>query len=206
MTKTPWNKGKAVGKKKGFEIEQIELIRKCLIARDKTMELALLNVALDTMLRSSDLTKLKVGDVMDCYGQIKSHVNLKQQKTKHSHLVALSPISKEWLSKWISEGAKRAEDYLFNPRIKGGGYKNSSLSRHSYASIIKGWCKDYLCIDPKDHSTHSLRRTRARIIYFRTRNIEVIRQLLGHKSIASTINYLGVEQEEALRVGEENFI
>jgi len=206
MTKTPWNKNIAVGQKKGFTVEEVELIRRCLIARNKTMELALLNVALDTLLRSSDLTKLKVSDVMDYKGEIKSHVNLKQQKTRHSHLVALSPNSKEWLYKWIKESNKHQDSWLFNPRIKGGKFKNTHIGRETYAAVVKDWCKNYLNIDPKDYSTHSLRRTRAKIIYDRTHNIEVVRQLLGQKSIASTIAYLGVYQEEALRIGEENFI
>jgi len=150
MTKTPWNKNKAVGQKKGFTVEEVELIRRCLIASNKTMELALLNVALDTHLKAKSITVLKVSNIMDYKGNIFDHI-LNRQITSET---------KEWLFKWINEAGKHQGDWLFNPRLKGGGYKTTTLTRSTYANIIKEWCVKYLEIDPKNYSTESLRNSK----------------------------------------------
>jgi site-specific recombinase XerD len=55
-------------------------------------------------------------------------------------------------------------------------------------------------LDPRKYSTHSLRRTKSSVVYERTGNLEVCRQILGHHSIANTALYLGVEKRMALHV------
>jgi site-specific recombinase XerD len=49
-----------------------------------------------------------------------------------------------------------------------------------------------------DYSTHSLRKAKASAIYDATKNVEAVRQLLGHSSVAATSAYLGIEQAKAL--------
>jgi hypothetical protein len=46
--------------------------------------------------------------------------------------------------------------------------------------------------------THSIRRARLTLIYRKTGNIRACQIMLGHKTIASTQLYLGVEEEETL--------
>jgi site-specific recombinase XerD len=48
-----------------------------------------------------------------------------------------------------------------------------------------------------------MRRTRATYIYKKTNNIEVVRLLLGQKSVSSTSAYLNIEKQEALKIGRE---
>ncbi|HDY7503927.1 TPA: tyrosine-type recombinase/integrase [Vibrio vulnificus] len=50
--------------------------------------------------------------------------------------------------------------------------------------------------------THSLRRAKASLIYAKTKNLRAIQSLLGHDKLESTIEYLGVEIEDALRISE----
>jgi integrase len=50
--------------------------------------------------------------------------------------------------------------------------------------------------------THSLRRTKATLIYRRTGNLRAVQLLLGH-TIESTVRYLGIEVDEALAIAEE---
>jgi len=50
----------------------------------------------------------------------------------------------------------------------------------------------------KDFGTHSLRRTKASIIYKATGNLRAVQILLGHTKIESTVRYLGVDVEDAL--------
>jgi integrase len=55
---------------------------------------------------------------------------------------------------------------------------------------------------PEDYGTHSLRRTKASIIYKQTGNLRAVQILLGHTKIESTVRYLGVDVEDALALAE----
>jgi len=52
------------------------------------------------------------------------------------------------------------------------------------------------------YGTHSLRRTKATLIYRRTKNLRAVQLLLGHKSLESTVKYLGIEVDDALELAE----
>lgn len=54
----------------------------------------------------------------------------------------------------------------------------------------------------EDYGTHSLRRTKASIIYKATGNLRAVQLLLGHTNIGSTVRYLGVDVEDALILAE----
>lgn len=50
--------------------------------------------------------------------------------------------------------------------------------------------------------THSLRRTKAALIYRKTGNLRAVQLLLGHSKLESTVRYLGVEVDDALAISE----
>jgi integrase len=54
-------------------------------------------------------------------------------------------------------------------------------------------------LDPKKFGTHSLRRTKAVLIYRRTGNLRTVQLLLGHSKIESTVRYLGIEVDDAIK-------
>ena len=58
-------------------------------------------------------------------------------------------------------------------------------------------------LDPCFYGTHSLRRTKATLIYKKTGNLRAVQLLLGHTKIESTIRYLGIEVDDALAVAEQ---
>ena len=58
-------------------------------------------------------------------------------------------------------------------------------------------------LDPSGYGTHSLRRTKAALIYRKTGNLRVVQLLLGHTKVDSTVRYLGVELEDALSIAEK---
>jgi integrase len=58
-------------------------------------------------------------------------------------------------------------------------------------------------LDPHSYGTHSMRRTKATLIYRRTRNLRAVQLLLGHTKIESTVRYLGVEVDDALEIAEQ---
>ena len=58
-------------------------------------------------------------------------------------------------------------------------------------------------LDPTLYGTHSLRRTKAALIYRRTGNLRAVQLLLGHTKIESTVRYLGIEVDDALAISEQ---
>jgi integrase len=58
-------------------------------------------------------------------------------------------------------------------------------------------------LDPHLFGTHSLRRTKATLIYRRTGNLRAVQLLLGHTKIESSVRYLGIEVDDALAIAEQ---
>jgi site-specific recombinase XerC len=54
----------------------------------------------------------------------------------------------------------------------------------------------------EEYGTHSLRRTKASIIYKASGNLRAVQILLGHAKIENTVRYLGVDVEDALTLSE----
>ena len=61
-------------------------------------------------------------------------------------------------------------------------------------------------LDHHEYGTHSLRRTKATLIYRRTKNLRAVQLLLGHTKMESTIRYLGIDVEDALELAEQTDI
>lgn len=193
----PWNKDKAVGQMAPFTPEQAGVIRSLLTAEKKIRDLALFNTALDTMLRASDLLPLRVIDITDHNGDVVHEFNIKQKKTGRAHLVALSPHTRDSIGDWLIASNKIKEPEAFVWTSIGNRKTGRHLTREQYANLVKNW--SYLArLDPKRHSTHSMRRSKSAAIYAATQNLAACQHLLGHKNIGSTALYLGVEQRAAL--------
>jgi integrase len=67
--------------------------------------------------------------------------------------------------------------------------------------LVDEWIAE-IGLSPAVYGTHSLRRTKAALIYRKTRNIRAVQLLLGHTKLDSTVRYLGVEVEDALAIAE----
>jgi integrase len=70
-----------------------------------------------------------------------------------------------------------------------------------YARLVDEWVTG-IGLRVEDYGTHSLRRTKASIIYKHTGNLRAVQILLGHTKIESTVRYLGVDVEDALALAE----
>jgi integrase len=60
-----------------------------------------------------------------------------------------------------------------------------------------------LGLDPSNYGTHTLRRTKATLIYRRTKNLRAVQLLLGHTKLESTVRYLGIQVDDALEMAEQ---
>ena len=69
-------------------------------------------------------------------------------------------------------------------------------------SIVNAWVEE-IGLDSANYGTHTMRRTKASLIYKRTKNLRAIQLLLGHTKLDSTVRYLGIEVDDALELAEQ---
>ena len=99
---------------------------------------------------------------------------------------------------WIRDAGLTAEDPLFPSRLRASAH----LSTRQYARIVESWVEE-LGLDRANYGTHTVRRTKATLIYRRTKNLRVVQLLLGHVKLESTVRYLGIEVNDALEMAEQ---
>jgi integrase len=190
------NKGKKVGQKKAFMLEEIWRIRIRLEIENKLEQLALFNLAIDSKLRACDLLNLKVRDISSA-SLVQSRAMIEQQKTHKEVQFEITPKTQQCLSQWICINELSSFKFLFPSPRKPGHH----ICYHYYANIVKNWVSK-LGLDITQYGTHSLRRTKASLIYAKTKNLRAIQLLLGHSKLQSTIEYLAIEVEDALSISE----
>ena len=183
----PWNKGSLVGQKPSLKLREIWAVRTRLQLAGRTREIALFNLAIDSKLRGCDLVRLRVRDVAHGAHML-SRASVEQQKTQQPVRFELTEQTREAVAAWIAEAKLSAGDYLFPSRQ----HQSLHLSTRQYARIVKRWIS-LLGGDPQEYGTHSLRRTKATLIYRRTKNLRAVQLLLGHRKLESTVRYLGIE-------------
>jgi len=120
-------------------------------------------------------------------------------------VVEISETTQDYLGDWIEASEKGMNEPLWTGFNRSGNVldPNKPITRMTYGTIIKGWVSEILGIDPSNYNTHSLRRTKASLVYEKTQNIEVVRQLLGQSSVAATSAYLNIGSKDALRVARQ---
>lgn len=192
----PWNKGKLIGQKRPLKLKEIWAIRIRLELAKRTRDLALFNLAIDSKLRGCDLIKLKVKDV--AHGEtVSKRAMILQQKTKQPVQFEITDQTRETVSNWIRKAGLSSDDYLFKSRIR----NSLHISSRQYARIVDSWVAQ-IGLDPTAYGTHTMRRTKASLIYRRTKNLRAVQLLLGHTKLESTVKYLGIEVDDALEMAE----
>lgn len=186
-----WNAGKVIGAMRPFTAEQVDTICRLLRSDDTDTarrDLALFRVGLDAMLRASDLLSLTVAQVVDRDGSVLEVIETRQRKTGRPVSCILTAPTRKALAAWLA--------------ISGVTGIVFAVGYRQYTRIVKQLAVS-VRLDPKLYSTHSIRRTKAAIVYAKTRNVEIVRQMLGQASIGATSAYLGIEKAEVLAVARE---
>jgi len=192
-----WNKGKLVGQKAPFKLKEIWAIRVRLQMQGRLRELALFDLGIDSKLRACDLVKLRVRDV--CHGdRVAARAIVLQQKTQRPVQFEITPSTREAVEAWIKYARLKSDDTLFPSRVSGSPH----LGTRQYARIVDAWVEE-IGLDPAAYGTHSMRRTKASLIYRRTKNLRAVQLLLGHTKLESTVRYLGIEVDDALEIAEQ---
>ncbi len=198
--RTAWNKGKLVGQKPPLKLKEIWSIRIRLQIDKQHRDLALFNLAIDSKLRACDLTKIRVSDISQG-GRVAKRAMVMQQKTKTPVQFEITQQTRDAVEHWIKISQMTSSDYLFPSKSSATPY----LSTRQYARILNGWLES-IGLDPSGYGTHSMRRTKASLIYRRTKNLRAVQLLLGHRKLESTVRYLGIEVDDALEIAEQTEI
>ena len=192
----PWNKGKLTGAKPPLRQKHVWAIRTKLQTAQRTRDLALFNLAIDSKLRGCDVVALKVEDVAP-NGYSVDRATVRQKKTGRPVRFELTEQTRQAVDNYIRTAGKRPGESLFT-----GPRGVAQMTTRQYARRLSGWIVS-IGLDSRLFGTHSLRRTKATLIYRRTGNLRAVQLLLGHTKIESTVRYLGIEVDDALAIAEQ---
>jgi integrase len=193
----PWNKGKLLGQKPPLKLKEIWAIRIRLQLTHRYRELALFNLAIDSKLRGCDLVGLRVHDLVQG-SRVAPRTIVMQKKTRRPVQFEVTEQTRDAVASWIDTAHLKSEHFLFPSRVSASPH----LSTRQYSRIVASWVAS-IGLDPAAYGTHSLRRTKATLIYRRTRNLRAVQLLLGHTKLESTVRYLGIEVDDALEIAEQ---
>jgi integrase len=192
----PWNKGRITGPKPPLRPGHVWAIRAKLHLEKRTRDLAMFNLAIDSKLRGCDLVALRVDDVAP-NGYAIDRANVRQRKTGKPVRFELTEATRQAIDDYLRRANRKPGEYLF-PGLRYPG----PLTTSQYARLVSRWVAG-IGLDPCKFATHSMRRTKATLIYRRTGNLRAVQLLLGHSKIESTVRYLSVEVDDALKIAEK---
>ena len=195
-----WNAGKTVGTKRPLTQKQIWAIRFFLDREGRMRDRALFDLAIDNKLRGCDLVKVAISDVV-AGSDIRTRAIVVQQKTGRPVQFELTADVRASLLAWLERRGGSTSDFVFPSRVDHGNH----MSTRQYARLVDEWVTA-IGLRRAEYGTHSMRRTKAAMIYRATGNIRAIQILLGHTKIENTVRYLGVDVEDALLLAERTEI
>jgi integrase len=192
-----WNKGKLTGAKPPLRPKHIWSIRSKLQLEGRTRDLAMFNLAIDSKLRGCDVVALKVEDIAP-NGYSVDRTTIRQKKTGQPVRFELSEQTRQAVDDYLRVAGKKLGQFLFTGRRD----SQRGITTRQYARLVSEWVAS-IGLDPHLFGTHSLRRTKATLIYRRTGNLRAVQLLLGHRKIESTVRYLGIDLDDALTIAEQ---
>ena len=200
QNRVPWNAGAQVGPKRPLNKKQIWAVRFFLDREQRIRDRALFDLAIDSKLRGCDLVELKIGDLVSGT-EIRRRATVTQRKTGRPVQFEIAADARASLFAWLELRGGSIDDFVFPSRVD----HSKHLSTRQYARLLDEWVTA-IGLRREEYGTHSLRRTKASIIYKATGNLRAIQILLGHSKIENTVRYLGVDIEDALTLAEKTEI
>jgi integrase len=182
------NKGRLTGAKPPLRPKHVWAVRTRLQLANRLRDLALFDLA--------DVVALKVVDVAP-HGYAVDRASVRQRKTGRPVRFEITEQTRQAIDEYLLQRAGGCSPYLFS-----GSGRAGHLTTRQYARLLAEWLT-MIGLDPRFYGTHSLRRTKATLIYKKTGNLRAVQLLLGHMKIESTVRYLGIEVDDALAVAEQ---
>jgi integrase len=191
-----WNAGRKVGAKRALKPRQVWAVRFFLDQRGRLRDRALFDFAIDSKLRGCDVVSVRIRDLVSD-GRLRTRAVVVQRKTRRPVEFELLEDARASLGAWLERRGGALDDYVFPSRVDHAMH----ISTRQYARLVHEWVTG-VGLRREEYGSHSLRRTKASIIYKATGNLRAVQILLGHTKIENTVRYLGVEVEDALTLAE----
>ena len=156
------------------------------LRKNGTRDYLLFVFGINAGLRISDIIKLKVEDVMDYNGEIKKHLEIREEKTKKIKRFKINPMLAEELYKYVRN--LNMLDYIFQSR----NWDNSHITRERAYTILNNAA---LNIGLQNIGTHTLRKTFGYHFYQQTHDVALLQQVFNHSSPSITLRYIGINQD-----------
>jgi integrase len=195
LRRQSWNKGKLVGAKAGLRVSHVWSIRTKLQLEGRIRDLALFDLAIDSKLRGCDVVAVCVDDVAP-NGYTLDRATVRQKKRGRPVWFEFTEQTRQAIDAHLRMTRRKPGEFLF-----AGRGDSSGLTTRQYARLVGQWVAS-IGLDPLKFGTHSLRRTKAALIYRRTGNLRAVQHLLGHR-LESTVRYLGIEIDDAIEIAEK---
>lgn len=157
-------------------------------------------MAINNVLRISDLSQIRIGDLLHTDGSLKDKITLTEKKTGKTNTIYLNDSIKSVIPNYLrSLGVYSREDYLFSPR----GKSDKPMSRQAFWNILNE-IKNALDLDYtlSCHSTRktfvyqSLMKNKDKYVYILT----LLQRMLNHSKQETTIRYCGLEEDDKREV------
>ena len=159
-------------------------------ARGNLRDYALLHIAASTALRESDILRIHIVDVIAKDGSIIQLLRLKMKKTGEWIERPLRDDCRNALKQWINSRHDK-NPYLFISASCNSRKRKTPMSRIAYHGIMKMYLGTiYSPSVLQGCSTHTLRRSVAKLVYKKTGEIAAAQKILGHKSVSATSRYI----------------
>lgn len=121
-----------------------------------------------------------------------------QQKSGRPLRFEITQMTREAVQSRIGHAGLEQSNFLFTRQVTDSPH----LSTHQHARIVHHWVEK-AGLESASYGTHTMRRTKASLIYRRTRNLRAVQLLLGHTELQSTERYLGIEVDDALEIAAQ---
>jgi integrase len=131
-------------------------------------------------------------------GYAMDRATIRQKKTGRPVRFELTDQTRMAIDEYLQQIGRKPGQFLFAGLGNGG----RGLPTRQYARLVHKWVAS-IGLDPAKFGTHSLRRTKAVLIYRRTGNLRAVQLLLGHSKIESSVRYLGIEVDDAIEIAEK---
>jgi integrase len=194
VRRPPWNKGKLVGAKPPLRPSHVWSIRTKLQMKGLVRDLALFNLAIDSKLRGCDVVAVRVDDVAP-NGYALDRATVRQKKTGRPVRFELTDQTRQAIDEYLRLTSLKGQLLFPGRRDAARG-----MTTRQYPRLVQQWVGS-IGLDPDKFGTHSLRRTKAVLIYRRTGNLRAVQLLLGH----SKIDYVPCRTMSRLAVAMHRF-
>ena len=162
-----------VGAKRALKPQQVWAVQFWLDHERRVHDRAMFDLAIDSMLRGCDVVKVRIGDLVSG-GQIRLRAIVVQQKTGRPVQFELLEPARGSILAWLERRGGTIDEFAFPSRIDHANH----ISTRQFARLVDEWVTG-IGLRSEDYGTHSLRRTKASIIYKQTGNLRAVQILLG---------------------------